>query len=326
MPKKLTVAIPTFNRAELLDKQLSWLQGAIRGHEDECEVIISDNASTDNTDAVISRHTASLVEAGVDVSHVRQRENLGAIRNIAYCINNGTGEYVWTISDDDEIADDAIDSILEWLRRHDDLSVLILNFSSRHHRTGRRKFARCFPNKIDEVASNGSTLFERYLDMPDPSRWGGLALTTALVYHTASARAALRSWPQGLSNLTVQLYVTGYCARRGKTIVTHETMLEMIGGRHFFESDRLYYAQFRFAQVPEAFVQLLDLGYPPELLRRKILGVPREARAALLRELLIKHPIHSAAILARYVNCLATVQPLLMRLRGTSLKGLAVEP
>ena len=53
MQKLLTIAIPTYNRAALLDKQLAWLATAIKGWESECEIIISDNCSTDNTPGVV---------------------------------------------------------------------------------------------------------------------------------------------------------------------------------------------------------------------------------------------------------------------------------
>ncbi|MCC5625684.1 glycosyltransferase family 2 protein, partial [Nostoc sp. CHAB 5715] len=39
MNKLLTIAIPTFNRASLLDKQLAWLAQAIKGFEDDCEIL-----------------------------------------------------------------------------------------------------------------------------------------------------------------------------------------------------------------------------------------------------------------------------------------------
>lgn len=47
MNKLLTIVIPTFNRAILLKQQLTWLAKAIKGFESECEIIISDNCSTD---------------------------------------------------------------------------------------------------------------------------------------------------------------------------------------------------------------------------------------------------------------------------------------
>ena len=38
----LTIAIPTYNRAQLLDRQIEWLSQAIRGYEDDCEVLEKD--------------------------------------------------------------------------------------------------------------------------------------------------------------------------------------------------------------------------------------------------------------------------------------------
>jgi hypothetical protein len=43
MNKLLTIAIPTYNRADLLDKQLTWLSQGIKGFESECEILVSDN-------------------------------------------------------------------------------------------------------------------------------------------------------------------------------------------------------------------------------------------------------------------------------------------
>ena len=53
MSKLLTISIPTYNRAQALDRQLMWLATEILGHEDDCEIIISDDCSTDNTDCLL---------------------------------------------------------------------------------------------------------------------------------------------------------------------------------------------------------------------------------------------------------------------------------
>jgi len=55
MNKLLTIAIPTYNRADLLDKQLTWLSQAIKGFETECEILVSDNCSTDHTQSIINK-------------------------------------------------------------------------------------------------------------------------------------------------------------------------------------------------------------------------------------------------------------------------------
>ncbi len=55
MNKLLTIAIPTYNRAEYLDKQLGWLAEAIKGYESDCEILVSDNCSTDHNQSIISK-------------------------------------------------------------------------------------------------------------------------------------------------------------------------------------------------------------------------------------------------------------------------------
>jgi glycosyltransferase involved in cell wall biosynthesis len=53
MNKLLTIAIPTFNRSELLNKQLAWLAEVVKRFESDCEICISNNCSTNNTHEVI---------------------------------------------------------------------------------------------------------------------------------------------------------------------------------------------------------------------------------------------------------------------------------
>jgi Glycosyl transferase family 2 len=50
----LSIVIPTYNRAVELDRQLGWLAQEIKGYEQECEVFISDNCSTDQTPESLS--------------------------------------------------------------------------------------------------------------------------------------------------------------------------------------------------------------------------------------------------------------------------------
>ncbi len=302
MNKLLTIAIPTYNRAQLLDKQLAWLEQAIKGYETGCEIIISDNCSTDETPRIIQKWQAAFRQVSLKLN--RNSENVGAIRNIAFCMNTAAGKYVWTISDDDPINDNAISYILNALNQHPQLALLILNFSSRHAVTGKPIFARCFDVENDEVASNGKAVFERYLAYRDPSRWGGLALTTALVYRTDLAQRSLQEWPSGLKNLTVQMYITAYCALHGNVKVTKDTYLECAAGTHFFMKDKKMFLKFRYAEVPETFVKLMEVGYSRRLCRRKVLEQRREFEWKFIKQCLRKWPATTIAALVRYLASL----------------------
>ena len=84
MTKLLTIGIPTFNRAQLLDRQLAWLAQAVKGFESECEIIVSDNCSSDDTPEVVKKWESHFSNTALKLN--RNSENVGAIRNIAYCI------------------------------------------------------------------------------------------------------------------------------------------------------------------------------------------------------------------------------------------------
>jgi glycosyltransferase involved in cell wall biosynthesis len=294
----LTIAIPTYNRATLLDKQLGWLARALDGVGDAVEVLLSDNHSDDDTPAVIERWRDRLGAARVRVH--RHPENVGAIRNIAGCIESAGTEFVWTVSDDDAIDDDAVPRVLELIESHPDLAVAILNFSSRDVRTGRLLFERCFEVGEDDALLDGRELFERYLADPNPSRWGGLALTTALVYRTSLARSALASWPEGLDNLTVQLYVTAFCAAKGDVVVTEDNYLECAAGTHFFLQDRRMRLGFRYAEVAETWVKLAEIGYPSELCERKARDQVGEFHLRFVASCFVRWPVYTVQVLARY--------------------------
>ncbi len=216
----LTIGLPTFNRAPQLEAQLAWLSMARKVLESQVEVIISDNCSSDETPAVISRWRATHSDHNVRVN--RNSFNVGAVRNIVSCIEAAKAPHVWVVGDDDVIGDDAILTVISTLREDPKLALLVLNFSSRNIRSGEVLFERCFDDiHEDRITPDGKGLFEHCLGYRDVGRWGGLALTTALVCRTDLALRALQEWPRGLDNLTVQLFISGFCAREGSFKITN---------------------------------------------------------------------------------------------------------
>jgi abequosyltransferase len=301
MGRALTVGIPTFNRAALLDRQLAWFARAVAGREHLVELIVSDNCSPDATPDVTARWAEALRAQGAEARFVRNEENVGAIRNIAACIEGARGSYVWICGDDDAIDPGALAFVLDTIEANPGLALLILNFSNRHHRTGALLYERCFEVEADAVEPDGRGIVERFLADPHPSRWGGLVLTTALVYRTDAVQAAVEAWPDGLDNIAMQLFLTASTALQGPTILTRETHLEMATGRHFFLDDKMTFFRFRIADVPEAFVKLAGLGYPRELCREKIRNQRKEIRWRRVLHLFLRRPRETADVLLRHL-------------------------
>lgn len=266
MNRLLTIAIPTFNRAELLDTQLAWLAGAIEGFESECEILVFDNCSTDDTPKVIEKWR-SVFDSTKFISK-RNQENIGAVRNIASCIQNATSKYVWTISDDDKIFDSTIGYLVKVLEKSADLALVILNFSKSDAKTGKVFEARCFDVEKDEVTSNGTALFEKRLQ----ESIGGVGLTTALVYKTKLVQRAIRQWEPGLKNLAVQIYWTAFCATQGTVRLTKDNHLECVAGTHYFMENPKLLVTLEYADIPFVLSKLPEVGFSSSFSRKMVLG------------------------------------------------------
>lgn len=108
----LTIAIPTYNRSDLLCQLLDCLRQQIRGRP-EVRLLISDNASTDATRELVEKELRS----GTPLDYVRNSENIGPDGNFLQCYERAGGKYVWMISDDDLLRPGTIDRLLAHLKR-----------------------------------------------------------------------------------------------------------------------------------------------------------------------------------------------------------------
>ena len=105
----LSIAVPTYNRAGCLRELLSSLADQLK-NEPRVELIISDNASPDNTPEVVQNFIAS----GLDLRYLRNAANIGPDANFLQCFEQARGKYVWLFSDDDLLIPGSIHKILSY--------------------------------------------------------------------------------------------------------------------------------------------------------------------------------------------------------------------
>lgn len=106
----LSIAIPTYNRAAFLAELLSGLAPQVIG-EGRVEVIVSDNASSDNTPAVVQK----FIGEGFPLRFSRNEANHGADYNILQCYLLAAGKHVLVCGDDDIILPGSVSKILSYL-------------------------------------------------------------------------------------------------------------------------------------------------------------------------------------------------------------------
>lgn len=97
MPK-VSVLIPTYNYARFLPEALDSILS--QAYQD-FEVVISDDASTDNTQEVV----APYLQKDSRIKYVRHEKNLGMVQNWNWTLNQASGEYVQFLFADDKFMD-----------------------------------------------------------------------------------------------------------------------------------------------------------------------------------------------------------------------------
>lgn len=122
---KLSVAIPTYNGSKYIQEALDSIISQLDDVDDEVEIVISDNASTDQTPEIIREYQ----KKHPFIKYFRNEGNLGADRNFDLAIRRSTGEYVWLFSDDDKMAPEAIRKVLNVIHSQKDLAVIVVNYS-----------------------------------------------------------------------------------------------------------------------------------------------------------------------------------------------------
>jgi glycosyltransferase involved in cell wall biosynthesis len=265
MNKLLSIAIPTFNRAVLLDKQLEWLAKAIKGFESECEIIISDNCSTDNTPGVIKKWQSILNNTSFKAS--RNSKNIGLMPNIVTAIQFATGKYVWTVGDDDPIQEKTLAYLINTLKQNPNTSLVFLNCSGRHKITNKILVKRWFNSNNDQPIVDGKAAFQKYLT----ESIGGLLFITSAVYKTDLVQQALQQWPNSGENLASQAYWTGFCAAYGHVIVTKEVYVECTLGCSSVAENPLWSFMMRYVCLPKVYTKLAKIGYSPKFCQQMIL-------------------------------------------------------
>jgi glycosyltransferase involved in cell wall biosynthesis len=302
MKKLLTIAIPTYNRAQLLDKQLAWVAQAIIGFESECEIFVSDNCSTDNTQEIIRKWQTNL--SHITFKSSRNAENIGVMRNIIHCLKSATTKYVWTIGDDDPIEDRAVAYVINKLKKYEDLSLLFLNFSGRHQKTGEPVHPptivdnRWFDVDSEDGSGDGKAIFEHCFS----KSVGAVIFLTASIYRTDLVQHALQIWSEAENNWISLAYLAGYCAANGRIIVTKNTYMECIVGVSYWQKDPKSALLMQYKHLPEVVTKLEENGYSRQFYRKMMFQSFKEANLKVFLGALRRWPMFAIKTIVPFLT------------------------
>lgn len=126
MTPLLSIYVPTYNRAGLLEQSLYAILSQITPQmAREVEVVVADNASPDGTPQVVARAQADFPH--ICIQHLRRPENIGCDRNFCEAPNSVSGLFVYILSDDDILLPGAVARLLELIVAYPDFDAFSLN-------------------------------------------------------------------------------------------------------------------------------------------------------------------------------------------------------
>lgn len=112
---EITICIPTYNRSGYLREAIEY--ACNQRTERNLEILVVDNASTDDTPQVV----AAIADSRV--CYVRNPENLGMVGNFNRCLDLARGQYIATWSDDDLFHPDLIETQATLLDRNPNVGM-----------------------------------------------------------------------------------------------------------------------------------------------------------------------------------------------------------
>lgn len=121
---KLSICISTYNRAERLATSLKNWAALYPKALPEVEVLVCDNASTDQTPETVKPYLDR-----VDFSYHRNAFNVGMLGNLRETAHHANGKYIWIIGDDDLLMPQCIETIIEAIQSYKNVSLVYLNYA-----------------------------------------------------------------------------------------------------------------------------------------------------------------------------------------------------
>ena len=114
----LTVAIPTYNRRKQIQQQVRAILPQLT---DEVELMIIDNHSPYDIKALFSLEELSKMKIVVNAV------NIGMSANYARCLEYPDTQWVWTLSDDDMVLPNAVNTVLNAVKEYPNAISICLN-------------------------------------------------------------------------------------------------------------------------------------------------------------------------------------------------------
>ena len=123
----VSIGIPTYNRADLLKRSV---ESALNQDYENVEILISDNASTDETERVCQYYC----QQDARVKYIGHAVNRGSVKNFSDVLHDATGSFFMWLGDDDWLDPDYVSECINQLMN--DQAVSLVSGAPKYYRSG----------------------------------------------------------------------------------------------------------------------------------------------------------------------------------------------
>jgi glycosyltransferase involved in cell wall biosynthesis len=156
---KVSIGIPTYNGEKYLAQSIeSVLMQLPEIHEQQIEILISDNASTDGTAAIAKRYVEKLPYI---ITYTCNSQNIGYDRNVDNLFKVAKGEYLWLLGDDDMLMPGALQKLFSVITRCRGIAIVCLPPSFLNIENEKKIWNRQF--ETDILCNDGNEFLQRSL-------------------------------------------------------------------------------------------------------------------------------------------------------------------
>lgn len=120
----VSICIPTYNRANYITKAID---SALSQTYKNIEVIVVDNASTDNTEEIVSSYSDPRLK------YVRNSENLGLFGNFNRCIELYNGCFLHILHSDEYIDPDFTEKCVQFFNEHQNVQLTCTSYREEYN-------------------------------------------------------------------------------------------------------------------------------------------------------------------------------------------------
>lgn len=203
----LTIAIPTYNRNEILKKNILLLLPQLT---DECKLLIIDNHSDVPVDETLKLVLSEY--AHINCKIIRNKVNIGGNANIIRCFEMCETEWLWVLGDDDIVKEDAVKTIISHIHKLNDYTFLNYYWVADNH-----------PLRDKAIFTTGIEEFIKNIDF-----MGFIGFISSSIYNVSKVISEIRvgymmiaSCHPHIAMLFASLKDSGKCALLPEQIVTY---------------------------------------------------------------------------------------------------------